>query len=97
MQHVVSPHDEKQNSYHYQFMKTALSIPDDVFERGERLARRWRTSRSKLYTRALADFVVQHEDDEVTSAMNKVINEVGADTDEFSRSAANLVLRRAEW
>jgi predicted transcriptional regulator len=78
-------------------MKTALSIPDDVFKRGERLARRLHTSRSQLYARALADFVVQHEDDQITSSMNEVIREVGAEADLFTRRAASQTLRRVEW
>lgn len=78
-------------------MKTALSIPDDLFERGERLARRLHSSRSQLYARAMADFVVQHEDDQITSAMNEALRDVGADTDEFSRRAARQTLRRVEW
>ncbi len=78
-------------------MKTALSIPEDVFEQGERLARRLHTSRSQLYARALADFVVQHEDDKITSSMNEVLREVGADADEFTRRAARQALRRVEW
>ena len=78
-------------------MKIALSIPDDVFKRGERLARRLHTSRSQLYTRALADFVVQHEDDQITSAMNEVIREVGSDVDSFTRRAACQTLRQVEW
>jgi len=78
-------------------MKTALSIPDDVFEQGERLARRLHTSRSRLYARALADFVAQHEDDRITSSMNEVLREVGAETDEFTQRAARQALRRVEW
>ena len=78
-------------------MKAAVSIPDDIFEQGERLARRLRTSRSQLYARALADFVVQHEDDKVTSSMNTALDEVGAKPDEFTRRAARQTLRRAEW
>ena len=78
-------------------MKTALSIPEDVFEQGERLARRLNTSRSQLYARALADFVVQHEDDKITSSMNDVLREVGAEADGFTRRAARQALRRVEW
>ena len=78
-------------------MKTALSIPDDVFKQGERLARRLHTSRSQLYARALADFVVQHDDDEITSSMDNVVREVGTDADEFTRRAASQTLRRVEW
>jgi len=78
-------------------MKTALSIPDDIFKQGERLARRLHTSRSQLYARALADFVVQHDDDQITDSMNKVVREVGAETDPFTRRAANQTLRGIEW
>lgn len=78
-------------------MKTALSIPDDIFKEGERLARRLHTSRSQLYARALADFVVQHEDSQITSSMNEVIQKVGPDADEFTRRAASQTLRRVEW
>lgn len=78
-------------------MKVAVSIPDDVFEQGERLARRLRTSRSQLYARALADFVVQHEGDKITSAMNQVLDDVGAEADEFTLRAARRTLRHVEW
>jgi predicted transcriptional regulator len=78
-------------------MKAAVSIPDDIFEQGERLARRLHTSRSQLYARALADFVVQHEDDKITSSMNKVLEEVGSEPAEFIRRAARQTRRRVEW
>ena len=78
-------------------MKAAVSIPDDVFEAGERLARRLRTSRSQLYARALADFVVQHDEDKVTAELNRVLDEVGAEVDDFSRKAAEQTLGRVEW
>jgi predicted transcriptional regulator len=78
-------------------MKTALSIPDDIFEQGERLARRLHTSRSQLYARALADFVVQHDDDQITSSMDEVIREVGTEVDPFTRRAASQTLRQVEW
>ena len=38
-------------------MKTAISIPDPIFEDAERLAKRRGWSRSELYARAVADFV----------------------------------------
>ena len=78
-------------------MKTAVSIPDDVFEEAERLASRLRTSRSQLYARALADFVARHDDDRVTAAIDKVLDEVGTEVDDFTREAARQTLRRVEW
>ncbi len=78
-------------------MKAAVSIPNDVFEQGERLARRLHTSRSQLYARALSDFVVQHDEDQVTLTMNRVLDEIEPDSDEFTREAARRALRRVEW
>ncbi len=38
-------------------MKTAISIPDAVFEEAERLAKRRGWSRSELYANAVAEYV----------------------------------------
>lgn len=78
-------------------MKTAVSIPDDVFEDAERLASRLRTSRSQLYARAVAEFVARHDDDRVTAAMDRVVDEVGTEIDDFTHKAACQALRRVEW
>ena len=78
-------------------MKTAISIPDEVFEEAERLAIELQTSRSQLYSRALQEFVARHAPDRVTEAMNRVIDEVGGEIDEFSREASRQVLKRVEW
>ena len=78
-------------------MKTAVSIPDDVFQDAERLATDLQTSRSQLYCRALQEFVARHAPDRVTEAMNRVLDEVGTEVDEFTRRAARNVLQRVEW
>jgi len=78
-------------------MKTAVFIPDDVFEETERLAIELRTSRSQLYSRALQEFVARHTPDPLTEAMNRVVDEVGSELDEFSQKASRRVLERVEW
>lgn len=78
-------------------MKTAVSIPDDVFQEAEQLATDLQTSRSQLYSRALQEFVARHAPDRVTEAMNRVLDEVGTEVDEFTRRAARNVLKRVEW
>ena len=79
------------------FNADAVSIPDEVFEDAERLVEQLHTSRSQLYSRALAEFVARHSEDHVTDTMNKVVDEVGTRADDFTRKAAHRVLRRAEW
>ena len=78
-------------------MKTAVSIPDNVFEDAERLASRLQTSRSKLYARALAEFLARHDDDRVTALMDQAVLEAGGKGDPFLEAAAKQVVQRAEW
>jgi len=79
-------------------MRTAISIPDTVFEEAERLVTELQTSRSQLYSRALQEFVARHSPERVTEAMNRVIDEIGGgEVDEFSRRAAHRVLEQVEW
>ena len=78
-------------------MKTAVSIPDEIFEKVERLAERERRSRSEVYSAALGEYVARHAPDEVTDAMNRVCDQVGSQPDEFLAVAARRVLQRVEW
>jgi antitoxin MazE6 len=78
-------------------MKTAVSIPDPVFEDAERLAQRMKKSRSQLYSEALADYVAHHSPDEVTAAMDSVLAAVGDEPDAFTRAAARRILEQTEW
>lgn len=78
-------------------MKTAVSIPDDVFESAERLARRTRKSRSRLFADAVKEYVARHAAEEVTDAMNRVLAQVENPKDDFVSSAARRVLEQGEW
>lgn len=78
-------------------MKTAVSIPDDVFEEAERLARRTRKSRSQLFSDALREYVARHTAGEVTEAMNRACAELGDPKDPFIAAATRRVLERSEW
>ena len=78
-------------------MKTAVSLPDDVFRAAERHARRARKSRSKLYAEALSEYLARHAPDEITEAMNLVIDQLNEPTDPFVTAAARRILERTEW
>jgi metal-responsive CopG/Arc/MetJ family transcriptional regulator len=78
-------------------MKTAVSIPDDVFKGAERLARRTRKSRSQLFSDALREYVARHAGDELTEAMDRVCADVQTAKDEFVSRAATRVLAKVEW
>lgn len=54
-------------------VKTAISVPDDVYRAAERLARRRRVSRSALYTEALRRLLADAGgDDDITERLDKV-------------------------
>ena len=78
-------------------MKTAVSIPDQVFADAERLARRLKKSRSRLYSEALAEYVVRHDPDQITAQMNRALAATGESSDAFTRAASRRVLRRTTW
>ena len=78
-------------------MKTAVSIPNKVFEEAERLARRMKKSRSEVYRRALDEYLARHAPDHVTEAMNQVCAELGSERDPFVSAASRRILERVEW
>jgi metal-responsive CopG/Arc/MetJ family transcriptional regulator len=79
-------------------MKTAISLPDDLFDAAEKQARRTEKSRSQLYAEALAEYLARHAPDQVTHAMDRVMERLDeGGTDPFVSDAARRVLERSEW
>jgi predicted transcriptional regulator len=78
-------------------MKTAVSIPDDLFADADRLASELRLSRSRLYADALAEYVARHSSETVTETLDAVYGEGSAAPDSFADAAARLALRDPEW
>lgn len=78
-------------------MKTAVSIPDDVFEAAQKLALRTKRTRSRIFSDALKEYVARHAPDRVTEAMDRVCAEIGAEPDRFVAAASRRVLKRSDW
>ncbi len=79
-------------------MKTAVSVPDDLFDQVDRLARRSRRSRSEVYSAALREYIARHAPDDVTAGLDRVVAELGESVAEpFTASAARRTLNSAEW
>jgi metal-responsive CopG/Arc/MetJ family transcriptional regulator len=78
-------------------MKTAVSIPDDVFEKVERFARRSRRSRSEVFSAALREYMSRHAPDEVTDSIDRALEGVEDQQDEFVAAAARRILEKSEW
>ncbi len=94
-------------------MKTAISIPDDLFADAERLARELKKSRSRLYGDAMREYLDRHSSERVTETLDALCAELAGDKrgggerdggDErdaagrgFTRAAARRTLERTDW
>ena len=78
-------------------MKTAVSIPDEVYQGTERLARRTKRSRSRIFSDALREYLARHCGDEVTAAVNQAYSEIDDLEDALAVSAGRFILERSEW
>ncbi|MCC6793950.1 MAG: ribbon-helix-helix protein, CopG family [Candidatus Hydrogenedentes bacterium] len=54
-------------------MKTAISLPDPMFKKAERLAKRLGVSRSELYQHAIAALLERYDAIAITDSYNAVI------------------------
>jgi antitoxin MazE6 len=78
-------------------MKTAISIPDELFRRADELASRLGKSRSEVYREALADYVARRDPGAVTRALDEIADELTAADDAFVTETARQTLDRSEW
>ncbi len=79
-------------------MKIAVSVPDDIFQRAEKLAHNAGRSRSEVYSAALREYVARHAPDEVTEAVDRAVAALGHEApDPFVASATARILSRSEW
>jgi hypothetical protein len=78
-------------------MKTAISLPDDVFGEAEGLATQLRISRSELYGRALKEFLARHAPDQVTQTLDALCGDLDTRPDGFVARSGRRTLGRSEW
>lgn len=78
-------------------MKTAISLPDPLFEAAEALAEQLAMSRSQLYVKALEAFVLAHRDQAVTAALNRVYETESSQLDPVLESIQSASLPPDEW
>ncbi len=78
-------------------MKTAISIPDSVFEAAEKFANRVGVSRSQLYTKAVKEFLKEHQNELVTKKLNEVYSEESSCLDSADHNLQYSSLQKDEW
>ncbi len=78
-------------------MKTAVSVPDPIFEAADALASRLGLSRSALYTQAVAEFLKHHRTDRVTEKLNALYDAAASDLDPVLQEIQMASLAPEEW
>lgn len=77
-------------------MKTAISLPDELFDRVRKHAERLGISRSEFFALAAGRWAAELEGAELTSAINDSVDAIGTDDNEvFTAAAARASLNRA--
>lgn len=79
-------------------MKTAISIPDSVYESAEKLADRLGQSRSQLYTKALSTYIEKNQHKNVTKRLNEIYDAEGSGVDPVLASLqTRSLLKNNPW
>ena len=78
-------------------MKTAISIPDDVFQSAERFAKKLKMSRSTLYTKAIAEYVQKHRQHGITEALNEVYDKAPSGMDPLLAKLQQISIFKEDW
>lgn len=78
-------------------MKTAISIPDQIFQAAESLAHRLGKSRSQLYAEAVSEYMESHKNQDVTKILNGIYAAQDSSLDEELNSMQMQSIPKEEW
>ena len=78
-------------------MKTAVSLPEDLFLLAEATAKKLRVSRSQLYAKAIAEFLEHAQSDYVTERLNEIYSSEPARLDPALHRAQVTTLDKNSW
>lgn len=78
-------------------MKTAISLPDPIFEEAESLARQLGVSRSELYTNALKAYLRKYSRDQILSKLNQIYSEESSELDPALAKIQFMSLPSENW
>lgn len=78
-------------------MKTAISLPDDLFTSADALARRLGVTRSGLIATALAEFVAKHKASRISERLDEVYGGTDSGVERSMSRAQRRVVEQSEW
>jgi metal-responsive CopG/Arc/MetJ family transcriptional regulator len=78
-------------------VKTAVSLPDDLFRQAEAAAKKLRMSRSKLYATAISEFLDRRHSESITERLNKFYSKHESKLDPGLQRADLETLAKDRW
>ncbi len=78
-------------------MKTAISIPDSIFNAAEKLANRLGFSRSELYAKAVAEYLQKHRNEGITKELDKIYSTESSQLDPGIQALQTASIDKDEW
>lgn len=78
-------------------MKTAISIPDKLFQAADQYAKKHGFSRSNLYAKAVEQFLEQHPTDYITKQLNKVYSDKSSKLDQSLSTMQFNSIEKETW
>lgn len=78
-------------------MKTAISIPDPLFESAENVAKKLGISRSELYTKAVASFLESYEQTAITKTLNEVYAQSDSGLEPVLAKIQSVSIGKEQW
>ena len=78
-------------------MKTAISIPDKLFQKVDQYARSHGFSRSELFAKAVAQYLELHPSDHITEELNKVYSSESSELHQTLLRMQFSSIEKEEW
>ena len=71
-------------------MKTAISLPDTLYEDAEKTAKSMGIPRSQLFAKALEEFIIHHKKESITEKYNEVYSQISS-SDSSKIESVNII------
>ncbi len=78
-------------------MKIAVSVPDALHKRAEHFAARLGLKRSQLYARAVEEFLLAHDEDAVTAALDALADQANSTDEGSGRATGRALVDSGDW
>ena len=78
-------------------MKTAISVPTEVFQLSERLAKKLKVSRSAVFTLGVKKLGEEFDDEQITERLNEYYSKEKAEIDPVVMRMAAVSLPKEKW